>query len=215
MYSVRDNFLLKDGVQVKYRPSPNKGDKIVPKLIVIHYTGDNSMEGAVSWLASSKSRVSAHLVIGKDGSVVQLVPFNVVAWHARGHYDGLTVNSNSIGIENVGFGDNWPKAQVEAIRDICSALAVAYPIVEMIGHVDIPDRTPGHDDPGPRFPWDAVTESPAEPEKAPEPPPVAPPAPVPPAPEYAGGPEPEVAAEKPSVVGAVVDFLKWFFVPRK
>jgi len=203
MYDVRDNFLFKDGVQVKYRPSPNKGHKIAPEIIVIHYTGDNSMEGAVSWLCAKQSGVSAHLVIGKDGSVVQLVPFNVAAWHAgSSSYEGRSsVNAFSIGIENVGIGDNWPKAQVAAIRDICSALGVAYPITDMVGHEDV---APGRKvDPGPNFPWAAVTESPAEPAEVPAPPP---------APE-GGGSGPVTAA--PSAIGMVLNFLKWFFVPRK
>jgi N-acetylmuramoyl-L-alanine amidase len=156
-YEVRDNLLFVDGVQVPFRESPNVGGEITPTLIVIHYTGGNSMAGAVSWLCAKKSEVSAHLVIGKDGSIVQLAPFNVVTWHARGHYNGLSVNSHSVGIENVGFGDSWPNEQVEAIRAVIEALYAAYPIDDVIGHVDIPDRTPGKVDPGPNFPWDKVT----------------------------------------------------------
>jgi N-acetylmuramoyl-L-alanine amidase len=157
---IRDNFLFVDGEQVPFRQSPNVGRQITPTLIVIHYTGDNSMAGAVSWLCYANpdrsKRVSAHLVIGKDGSIVQLVPFNMVAWHAKGHYNGLSVNSHSIGIENVGIGDFWPDEQVEAIRAVVEALFAAYPIDDVIGHVDIPDRTPGKVDPGPNFPWDKV-----------------------------------------------------------
>jgi N-acetylmuramoyl-L-alanine amidase len=154
---VHDNMLFVNGQQVEFRESPNVGRKITPTIIVIHYTGDNSMEGAVSWLCAAQSGVSAHLVIGKDGSIVQLVPFNMVAWHARGHYNGLSVNSHSIGIENVGIGDSWPDEQVEAIRAVVEVLFAAYPVNDVIGHVDIPDRTPGKSDPGPNFPWDKVT----------------------------------------------------------
>ena len=156
-YEVRDNLLYADGVQVPFRESPNVGGEITPTLIVIHYTDDNSMEGAVSWLSAGQSGVSAHLVIGKDGSIVQLVPFNVEAWHAKGHYYGAAVNRQAIGIENVGVGDSWPDEQIEAIRAVIVALYAAYPIGNTIGHGDIPDRTPGHDDPGPNFPWDKVT----------------------------------------------------------
>jgi len=86
---VIDNLLFVDGQQVEFRESPNRGREITPTLIVIHYTGDDSMEGAVSWLCAQQSGVSAHLIIGKDGSIVQLVPFNVSAWHAgRSQYNG-------------------------------------------------------------------------------------------------------------------------------
>jgi len=157
-YEVRDNLLYADGTQVPFQESPNTGRQITPSLIVIHYTGDNSMEGAVSWLCAAQSGVSAHLVIGKDGSIVQLVPFNVSAWHAgRSDYNGRpNVNAFSVGIENVGVGDNdWPDAQVDTIREVLKALSTAYVIENIVGHQDV---APGRKaDPGPNFPWDKVT----------------------------------------------------------
>ena len=154
---VRDHLLFVEGQQVEFRESPNVGREMVPEIIVIHYTGDDSMEGAVSWLCAQQSGVSAHLVIGKDGSIVQLVPFNVVAWHAgRSDYNGrANVNGFSVGIESVGIGDYWPDEQVEAIRAVVVALFSAYPIQDVVGHEDV---APGRKvDPGPNFPWDKVT----------------------------------------------------------
>jgi len=154
---VRDHLLFVDGEQVPFQESPNHGHKITPTIVVIHYTGDNSMEGAVSWLCAERSGVSAHLVIGKDGSIIQLVPFNVSAWHAgRSDYNGrANVNGFSVGIENVGIGDFWPDEQVEAIRAVIATLFVAYPMTDVVGHQDVaPGRKP---DPGPNFPWDKVT----------------------------------------------------------
>jgi N-acetylmuramoyl-L-alanine amidase len=158
---VLDHLLFVDGQQVEYRESPNVGREITPSLIMIHYTGDNSMKGAVSWLCYANpdpsKRVSAHLVIGKDGSIIQLVPFNRVALHAgRSQYDGRTnVNAFSVGIENVGIGDEWPDAQKEAIREVIRALFAAYPMTDVVGHSDVaPGRKP---DPGPNFPWNEVT----------------------------------------------------------
>jgi N-acetylmuramoyl-L-alanine amidase len=156
-YEVRDNLLFMDGMQVEFRESPNVGREITPTIIVIHYTGDNSMDGAVSWLCAQQSGVSAHLVIGKDGSIIQLVPFNVSAWHAgRSDYNGrANVNGFSVGIENVGIGDEWPDAQVDAIKEVIRALFAAYPMTDVVGHQDI---APGRkSDPGPNFPWDKVT----------------------------------------------------------
>jgi N-acetylmuramoyl-L-alanine amidase len=142
---------------VEFRESPNHGRQITPALIVIHYTGDNSMEGAVSWLCAGESGVSAHLVIGQDGSIVQLVPFSVSAWHGgKSDYNGRpNVNGFSVGIECVGVGDYWPDEQVEAVRASVAALFAAYPIVDCVGHSDV---APGRKtDPGPNFPWDRVT----------------------------------------------------------
>ena len=157
-YEVIDNFLYIDGVQVEYRPSPNHGGEIEIKFVVIHYTGDNSLEGALSWLCASRSQVSAHVVIAKDGTIYQLLPFNIKGWHAKGHYNGLTVNSYSIGIENVGVGDEWPIEQIEANKKLITALGEVYKIEDIFGHVDIPDRTAGKVDPGEFFPWHEVVD---------------------------------------------------------
>jgi N-acetylmuramoyl-L-alanine amidase len=157
MYEVKNGFLLKDGKLVSYRESANYGRTIKPRIIVIHYTGSNSLEGALSWLASPKSGVSAHLVIAKNGTVYQMVPFDVAAWHAgSSSYEGKShVNAFSIGIECVGIGDAWPKAQVDAIHDVVAAIGEAYDIEDIVGHSDV---APGRKvDPGPNFPWDAVT----------------------------------------------------------
>ena len=155
---VRDNLLFVDGVQVEYLQAADHGKGMEPDLIVEHYTGDNSLEGALSELTSPGGRVvSSHLVIAKDGTIYQLLPFNVVGWHAgeSSYYDEPWVNRFSIGIENVGFGDNWPDAQIEANRAIIEVLFNAYPIRDVVGHSDV---APGRKvDPGPNFPWDKVT----------------------------------------------------------
>jgi N-acetylmuramoyl-L-alanine amidase len=154
---VRDHYLFVDDLPVQYRESPNHGGEMEPRLIVIHYTGDDSCEGAVSWLCARQSGVSAHLVIDKDGTVYQLLRFNVKAWHAgKSDYNGEpNVNSFSVGIECVGVGDYWPDEQVEAIRAVVAALFKAYPMTDVVGHQDVaPGRKP---DPGPNFPWDRVT----------------------------------------------------------
>lgn len=156
-FSVHNHRLLLDGIPVEFRPSPNHGRVIEPRLIVIHYTGDNSLEGALSWLCTRQSNVSAHLVIAKNGTVFQLVPFNVAAWHAgkSSHNGESGCNNFSIGIENVGIGDDWPSAQVEANRAVIAALFEAYPIEDVVGHSDV---APGRKvDPGPNYPWEAVT----------------------------------------------------------
>jgi N-acetylmuramoyl-L-alanine amidase len=95
--------------------SPNVGGKLEPKYLVIHYTAGQSAEAAVSWLTDKKSRVSAHIVIGRDGSITQLVPFNRIAYHAGvSRWEGLEgLSSYSIGFEldNAGrlkrVGNTW------------------------------------------------------------------------------------------------------------
>ena len=84
MYAIKNGLLSRDGTLLGGDLSPNKGGALAPTLLVIHYTGSPSFEGAMRTLCDGRAanRVSAHVLIGEDGKVVQLVPFNRVAWHA-------------------------------------------------------------------------------------------------------------------------------------
>jgi N-acetylmuramoyl-L-alanine amidase len=92
------------GEGIKFVESPNHEGEIKPDSIVIHYTGGSSLESSVRTLtdeSNPQGRVSAHLVIGQKGEIVQLVPFNIKAWHAGpSSYNGRSgFNNFSIGIE--------------------------------------------------------------------------------------------------------------------
>ncbi len=90
-----------DGTPMDFQRSPNQSGVITPEFLVMHYTAGTSANGSVEWLKNSTARASAHLVIGRDGEVVQLVAFNKKAWHAgRSEWNGRRgVNGFSIGIE--------------------------------------------------------------------------------------------------------------------
>ena len=94
-------------MDVPYEASPNRGKKMEPRFIVCHYTAGYSASSAINALTNKASKVSAHLVIGLDGTVTQLVPFDYVAWHAgpSRHMGYTGLNNCSIGIEivNIGF----------------------------------------------------------------------------------------------------------------
>ncbi len=102
-------------------------------------------------------RVSAHVVIHRDGRVVQYVPFPERAWHAgQSRFRGRgTCNDFSIGIELEGT-DETPYAEVQyrCLAGIVAALRRAYPGIApdaIAGHADI---APGRKtDPGPAFEW--------------------------------------------------------------
>ena len=161
-YEVIDHLLYLDGEPVEFVRSPNHGGEITPRIIVIHATGTQGVASPLSWLANSQSGVSAHLVIDKDGTVYQMVPFNYAAWHAgKSEYDGEpNVNNFSIGIENVGMGGNdpWPDKQIDANRDVIAALLDAYEIEDVVGHSDVAIPPGRKVDPGPNYPWDKVVE---------------------------------------------------------
>ncbi|MDM7859466.1 N-acetylmuramoyl-L-alanine amidase [Alteromonas sp. ASW11-36] len=100
---VIDNHQL-HGVNVTQTPSPNHGQNFasgLPDTIVMHYTAGSSVNSSVSTMCNPANKVSAHLVIGRKGQVVQLVDFNTIAWHAgRSSWQGRTgLNKYSIGIE--------------------------------------------------------------------------------------------------------------------
>ncbi|HEY9099500.1 MAG TPA: N-acetylmuramoyl-L-alanine amidase [Thiobacillus sp.] len=99
---IRHHCLAHDnGQTVVFATSPHTGKTIAPSLLVVHYTAGSSAASTVAWFRDPRSRVSAHLVIGRDGSITQLVPFNREAWHAgRSCWGSLTgLNRHSIGIE--------------------------------------------------------------------------------------------------------------------
>ncbi|HEU4487203.1 MAG TPA: 1,6-anhydro-N-acetylmuramyl-L-alanine amidase AmpD [Povalibacter sp.] len=102
-------------------------------------------------------KVSSHLLIRRDGEVVQYVPFHRRAWHAgASSYRGRErCNDFSIGIELEG-ADTIPydPAQYRALCEVIVQLCAAYPPLSLdriTGHSDI---APGRKtDPGPAFDW--------------------------------------------------------------
>jgi N-acetylmuramoyl-L-alanine amidase len=107
---VRNHCLYEDdGTPVTFRASPNHGDEFAPHptlYLVIHYTATLSLAGAVNWFRNPEAKVSAHLVIDRDGRAVQMVPFDRQAWHAgKSRWDDReNLNACSIGIEFVNAG---------------------------------------------------------------------------------------------------------------
>ena len=69
--------------------------------LIIHYTAGRDGLSSARHLADANIKASAHLVVNKDGSVIQVVPFDTIAWHAgRSFYDGRKgYNKFSLGIE--------------------------------------------------------------------------------------------------------------------
>jgi N-acetylmuramoyl-L-alanine amidase len=101
---VEENGWLLDIRRVE---SPDRGGMIAPEAIVLHYTGAGSAEGSIDWLSrKDEVFVSAHVVIDRNGSVIQLLPFCQEAWHAgvSKWKDKTRLNEWSVGIELANFG---------------------------------------------------------------------------------------------------------------
>ena len=163
--------------QATWRPSPNcdaRPDDGGPSMIVVHGIslppgefGGPEIEALfmnkLDWDAHPYFRqirgleVSAHLLIRRDGSVIQFVPFTQRAWHAgescfRGR---RCCNDFSIGIELEGEDETaYDDRQYLVLQAVIRALCTAYPAIsprEVAGHCDI---APGRKvDPGPAFDW--------------------------------------------------------------
>lgn len=102
-------------------------------------------------------RVSAHLLVRRDGSLVQFVPFDRRAWHAgRSAWRGRSgCNDFAIGIEIEGMDIvPYADAQYAALAGVLPALRAAYPGIAadaVVGHEHV---APGRKtDPGPAFDW--------------------------------------------------------------
>jgi N-acetylmuramoyl-L-alanine amidase len=117
-------------VGVPFRQANAFGGEMVPTLACLHDTAGRLEKGSsVAWFCSKDCNTSAHVVIERDGSITQQVPFNRKAWHAgASSYQGkLHCNNFSIGIEIVNpgkltkdgdkakawFGQSWPTSQLE------------------------------------------------------------------------------------------------------
>lgn len=158
-------------------PSPNCDDRppgCGPDLIIIHGISLPPGEFGGEWIdrfftncldASAHPyfcevvdlKVSSHLLIRRDGELVQYVPLLKRAWHAgASHFEGRDCcNDFSIGIELEGVDTlAYTDAQygvlcdaVAAMRQAISSLADA----PVVGHCDV---APGRKtDPGPAFDW--------------------------------------------------------------
>ena len=102
-------------------------------------------------------RVSAHLLIRRDASLVQFVALSDRAWHAGESRFGNRVGCNdfSIGIELEGTDCTpYDAAQYACLGDVCSTLMFRWPAItadRIVGHSDVaPHRKT---DPGPAFDW--------------------------------------------------------------
>lgn len=102
-------------------------------------------------------QVSAHLLIRRDGSMRQYVPFNRRAWHAGvSNYRGRErCNDFSIGIELEGsVTQPYTDAQYLQLAKAVKALLATYPSLsaqKIAGHSDIAPLRKA--DPGPLFDW--------------------------------------------------------------
>ncbi len=131
---IRNHRLQADpGESVDYLRSPNQSGAITPRYLVMHFTAGRDLASSRDWFLNPAARASAHVLIGRDGAVLQMVAFNRKAWHAGvSHWEGLSgLNSHSIGIEldnrgkleprEGGWGPWFDPGRVEPAEDVMEA----------------------------------------------------------------------------------------------
>lgn len=143
-------------------PSPNFDSRegCDVSVLVLHYTGMKTGQGAIDKLRNPESKVSAHYVVDEDGAVYHLVKEEMRAWHAgvSSWCGEKRVNHHSIGIEIVNPGHEYgyrpfPDVQMKSVialsKDILSRHKI--PARNVVGHSDVaPIRK---EDPGELFDW--------------------------------------------------------------
>jgi hypothetical protein len=109
-FSIKEDSLLQcqSGEPIPELISPKMGGPLVSlEAIVFHFTGDDSLRTGLKVFQNKDFPGSAHLLVGRNGAVIQLVPFNRQAWHAGPstwkNFSGL--NKYSIGIDFVNAGE--------------------------------------------------------------------------------------------------------------
>jgi AmpD protein len=158
-------------------PSPNQDERpadAAPELLVVHGISLPPGEFGGPYIEAlfcntldpdahpyfheiAELRVSAHLLLRRDGELVQFVPLHRRAWHAGdSSFRGRSCcNDYSIGIELEGTDEEpYTDVQYERLAAVIAAIARAYPQISprlIAGHCDI---APGRkSDPGPVFDW--------------------------------------------------------------
>lgn len=133
-----------------------------PNFVIIHHTAQDSCGQTLRTFTLTRTQVSAHYVICKDGTVHHMLNDYMRAWHAGVSKWGndADINSSSIGIEldNNGF-EQFSDAQIQSLLRLLAALKKQYniPAANFIGHADVaPTRK---DDPDIFFPWKTLSEN--------------------------------------------------------
>lgn len=111
MLRINESHRLTQGNRLIQRIlSPYTGGKFAktPAVTVMHFTYGASAESSADWFRNpdNKQKSSAHIVIGRDGRIIQCVDFDTAANHAgRSFWRGRSgLNSWSFGIELANWG---------------------------------------------------------------------------------------------------------------
>lgn len=143
------------GIPTTWQGSPNFNER-KPNFVVMHHTGDDSVDQALRTLTDPARSVSAHYLIGRDGAIIQLVDERARAWHSGESKWGADtdLNSASLGVELDNNGrEPFPDVQISALLRLLADIRERYhiPSANFLGHADVAPRR--KTDPSRFFPW--------------------------------------------------------------
>ena len=178
MLKINNNSALFDDITHYHSDNcDNRPKDIIIDTIIIHcislpmgsydnqnivdlFTNNLDINQDPSFKSLKDVKVSSHLLIKRDGEIIQFVPFYLRAWHAgvSKHKERDNCNDYSIGIELEGTDKSkFTDVQYERLNEIIRSLKDFYPKIvdeNIIGHNEVsPDRK---NDPGPYFEWNRI-----------------------------------------------------------
>jgi N-acetylmuramoyl-L-alanine amidase len=133
-----------------------------PNFVIIHHTAQNSCDETLRTFTLERTKVSAHYVICRNGTVHHMLNDYFRAWHAGNSRWGnvVDINSTSIGIELDNNGlEPFSESQMNSLMSLLNRLKKAHdiPTANFIGHSDIaPTRK---NDPSIQFNWELLSEN--------------------------------------------------------
>lgn len=108
--SLVDGKVVSQGdINVDFIPAASSGGRFEmgdPRFIVLDFASADTAAGLVGWFSRPEAQASVHVVIARDGGIVQMVTLDRIAWHAgASEWKGLRgLNAHSIGIDFVNNG---------------------------------------------------------------------------------------------------------------
>lgn len=97
---INDDGIIETDRQLIMMLTPKNTTKwSTMKTIIIHYTAGSTAKSSADWLFRPDVKASAHVVIGEEGEIYQIVSFNNIAWHA-----GISAYGGRKGFNNFAVG---------------------------------------------------------------------------------------------------------------
>jgi N-acetylmuramoyl-L-alanine amidase len=156
-----NKLFLDSAIMPVYAVGTTNFDLRKPNFVIIHHTAQNSCEQTLRTFTLQRTKVSAHYVICKDGTIHHMLNDYLRAWQAGvskwGNFSDI--NSSSIGIELDNNGSEpFPEEQITSLIKLLDTLKRHYsiPAANFIGHADV---APGRkNDPSRFFPWQKLSQ---------------------------------------------------------